>query len=76
MVSEDSVIKILNGSNNVNANKSTMNKFWSIECENAYIDLEGNIQKIDNSDSRFAEHPTTSIECKYGNRLNRISFRR
>lgn len=69
-VVSDTVINTLNGNNNANVNNSTLNKFWKITCENAYIDTDGSIHKIDNTDTRFAEHQSTSIICKNYNRLS------
>ena len=69
-VVSDTVINTLNGNNNANVNNSTMNKFWKITCENAYIDTDGSIHKIDSADTRFAEHQSTSIICNNYNRLS------
>lgn len=51
------------------ANVQTMNNFWQITCENAYIDVDGSIKKIDTTDSRFQNHQTTSIYSSNSNRL-------
>ena len=69
-VVSDTVINTLNGNNNANVNNSTMNKFWKITCENAYIDTDGSIHKIYSADTRFAEHQSTSIICNNYNRLS------
>lgn len=69
-VVSDSVINALNGTNNANVESSTMNKFWKITCENAYIDTDGSIHKIEDTDTRFDEHKSTSIICKNYNRLS------
>lgn len=53
----------------VNANVQTMNNFWQVTCENAYIDVDGTIKKIDTTDSRFQNHQTTSIQSSNSNRL-------
>lgn len=53
----------------VNANVQTMNNFWQVTCENAYIDVDGTIKKIDATDSRFQNHQTTSIRSSNSNRL-------
>lgn len=53
----------------VKANVHTMNNFWQVTCENAYIDVDGTIKKIDTTDPRFKNHQVTSIQCSNSNRL-------
>lgn len=69
-VISDTFIEKLNGPNSSYANAQPINKFWQIECKNAYIDTDGSIHIIEDTDTRFDEHSSSSILCKNYNRLN------
>lgn len=53
--------------NSVNSNE--LNNFWQITAENAYIDTDGSIKNIEESDVRFSNHRISSIQSSNFNRL-------
>jgi hypothetical protein len=63
-VSSNSLVTTLS-----NASCKTLNNFWQITCENAYIDTDGTIKPIDTSNSIFSEHNVSSIQVSKSNRL-------
>lgn len=68
-VSQNRVDKVTEAFGN-NVENSTLNQFWSITCENAYIDPDGVIHKMDDSmPDIYNNHRKSSVNVEKLNKL-------
>lgn len=58
---------------------TTMDNFWQIECQNAYIDVDGTIKPVDTTNPIFSDHKVSSVQLSKGggymsNNKNRLKL--